>query len=67
MIKGPPPKFHGTRDNLSWLLASGTGTPVPYHPPSQYWPLQLALLAVLLAAAGAALISGWRSTRTRRV
>jgi ABC-2 family transporter protein len=51
----------------SWILGSGTGTPVPYHPPGQYWPLQLTLLAVLLAAAGAALASGWRSTRTRGV
>jgi hypothetical protein len=51
----------------SWVLGSGTGAPVPYHPASQYWPLQLILLAVLLAAAAAALASGWRATRTRAV
>jgi hypothetical protein len=51
----------------SWVLGSGSGVPVPYHPASQYWPLQLILLAVLLAAAAAALASGWRATRTRAV
>jgi ABC-2 type transport system ATP-binding protein len=34
-------------------------------PASQYWPLQLILLAVLLAAAAGALASGWRATRAR--
>jgi ABC-2 family transporter protein len=58
---------HFTAPPGSWILASGTGTPVPYHPPGQYWPLQLTLLVVLLAAAGAALASGWCSTRTRGV
>jgi hypothetical protein len=51
----------------SWVLGSGTGVPVPYHPAGQYWPLQLILLTVLLAAAAAALASGWRATRTRAV
>jgi len=51
----------------SWVLGSGTGVPVPYHPASQYWPLQLILFTVLLAAAAAALASGWRATRTRAV
>jgi hypothetical protein len=51
----------------SWVLGSGAGVPVPYHPASQYWPLQLILLTVLLAAAAAALASGWRATRTRAV
>jgi hypothetical protein len=58
---------HFTAPPGSWILASGTGIPVPYHPPGQYWPLQLALLAVLLAAAGAAAASGWRSIQTRGV
>ena len=48
----------------SWVLGSGTGVPVPYHPASQYWLLQLILLTVLLAVAAAALASGWRATRT---
>lgn len=51
----------------SWVLGSGTGVPVPYHPASQYWPLQLILLTVLLALAAAALASGWRATRTHAV
>jgi ABC-type transport system involved in multi-copper enzyme maturation permease subunit len=51
----------------SWVLGSGTGVPVSYHPAGQYWPLQLILLTVLLAAAAAALASGWRATRTRAV
>jgi hypothetical protein len=51
----------------SWVLGSGTGAPVPYHPASQYWPLQLILFAVLLAIAAAAVGSGWRATRTRAV
>ena len=49
----------------SWVLGSGTGVQVPYHPASQYWPLQLILLAVLMAVAAGALASGWRATRTR--
>jgi len=51
----------------SWVLRSATGSPVPYHPASQYWPVQLILLAVLLALTVAALGSGWHATRTRAV
>jgi hypothetical protein len=51
----------------SWILGSGTGVPVAYHPASQYWPLQLTLLAVLIAIAAAALTLGWRATKTRAV
>ncbi len=51
----------------SWLIGSGTGVPVPYHPASQYWPLQLILLGTLLAAAAASFASGWQATRTRAV
>jgi len=51
----------------SWILGSASGLPVPYHPASQYWPLQLILLAVLLALTAAALASGWHATRTRAV
>jgi len=47
----------------SWVLGSGTGAPVPYHPASQYWPLQL----ILLALAAAAMATGWHATRTRTV
>ena len=51
----------------SWILGSGAGVPVPYHPAGQYWPLQVTLLAVLLALAAVALASGWHATRTRAV
>ena len=51
----------------SWVVGSGTGVPVAYHPASQYWPLQFILLTVLLAVAAAALASGWRATRTHAV
>jgi hypothetical protein len=51
----------------SWVLGPGTSAPVPYHPPGQYWPLQLILLTVLLALAAAALATGWHATRTRTV
>jgi hypothetical protein len=51
----------------SWVLGSGTGVPVAYHPASQYWPLQFILFTVLLAVAAAALASGWRATRAHAV
>jgi hypothetical protein len=38
-------------------------TMAPVHPAGQYWPLQLALLAILVAVAAAALASGWRATQ----
>jgi hypothetical protein len=47
----------------SWILGSGAGA--PYHPASQYWPLQLILLTVLLALTALALATGWQATRTR--
>ena len=40
---------------------------VPYHSASQYWPLQLAFLIVLLALSTAVLGFGWYATRTRAV
>jgi len=58
---------HFTAPPGSWILGSGTTTPVPYHPASQYWPLQLTLLTILLALAAAALATGWHATRTRAV
>jgi len=58
---------HVTAPPGSWILGSGTGVPVPYHPAGQYWPLQLTLLTVLLALAAAALAAGWHATRTRAV
>ena len=51
----------------SWILGSGVGVPVAYHPAGEYWPLQAILLTVLLALAAAALASGWQATRTRPV
>ena len=58
---------HFTAPSGSWILGSGAGIPVPYHPASQFWALQLILLAVLLAVAAAVLASGWHETRTRAV
>ena len=58
---------HFTAPPGSWILGSGSGAPVPYHPAGQYWPLQLILLTVLLALAAASLASGWRATRARAV
>ena len=51
----------------SWILGSGAGVPVPYHPADQYWPLQLILLTALLALTAMALATGWHATRTRAV
>jgi hypothetical protein len=51
----------------SWILGSGAGVPVPYHPVGQYWPLQLILLTVLIALTAVALATGWHATRTRAV
>ena len=51
----------------SWILGSAAGIPTPYHPASQYWLLQLTLLAILLALTAAALASGWHATQTRAV
>ena len=59
------PRFAAPPGSL--VLGSATGIPMPYHPASQYWPLQLILLAVLLALTAAALASGWHATRTRAV
>jgi len=58
---------HFTAPPGSWILGSGVGVPVPYHPPGQYWPLQVTLLTVLIALAAAALATGWHATRTRAV
>jgi hypothetical protein len=51
----------------SWVLGSGTGAPVPYHPAGQYWPLQFILLTILLALTAAALATGWHATSKRAV
>jgi hypothetical protein len=58
---------HFTAPPGSWILGSGASAPVPYHPASQYWPLQLILLTILLALAVAAMATGWHATRTRTV
>ena len=66
----PASKTAGPRlHRPAWQLdpRSGAGVPVPYHPASQYWPLQVTLLAVLLAIAAVALASGWHATWTRAV
>ncbi len=50
-----------------WSIQPNHGHSVAYHPASQYWPLQLTFLAVLLALAAALLATGWHATRTRAV
>ena len=51
----------GTPDS-GWGIGAGR-----YHPANQYWPLQLAYLAMLLALAAALLGIGWRATRPRSI
>jgi ABC-2 family transporter protein len=48
--------------DTSWLVGGGQ-----YHPASQYWPLQLTYVAILLGLAGLLLVAGWRATRPRNV
>jgi hypothetical protein len=50
-----------------WIIQAPAGESVPYHQVGQYWPLQVTLLAILVALAAAALTAGWRATRTRAV
>ena len=52
--------MRGAPDN-GWDLDGGQ-----YHPASQYWPLQLTYLAIVLAIAAVLLIIGWRATRPRQ-
>lgn len=72
MVRTLTPARHTTGPKLTvppdgWIIGAQTGYGVPYHPASQYWPLQLAFLAILLALAAALLASGWHATRTRAV
>ena len=46
----------------AWDIGSGR-----YHPAAQFWPLQLAYVAMLLALAVVALALGWRATRARQL
>jgi hypothetical protein len=50
-----------------WIIQAQAGQGIPYHPASQYWPLQVTFLAILLALAAALLGAGWHATRTRAV
>jgi hypothetical protein len=51
-----------------WIISAPSQVhSVPYHPASQYWPLQLALLIVLVLLGTAVLAIGWRATRTQAV
>ncbi len=61
--KGP----HFVAPPDAWYVQSPNGHSVPYHPISQYWPLQLTFLAIILALAAALLASGWYATRSRAV
>lgn len=48
--------------NDSWIVGGGQ-----YHPASQYWPLQLSYVALLVVLSIALLALGWRATRPRKV
>jgi hypothetical protein len=45
-----------------WIISGGS-----YHPATQYWPLQLAYVALLLLLATALLAAGWRAMRPRNI
>jgi hypothetical protein len=49
----------------AWTWPTGAAQAIPYHPASQFWPLQLTFLAVLLTLTAAALALGWHAIRTR--
>ena len=48
-----------------WTWPTGAAQAIPYHPATQFWPLQLTFLAVLLTLTAAALVLGWHAIRTR--
>jgi hypothetical protein len=50
------------RPDDGWLIGSGS-----YHPASQYWPLQVTYLAILIVLATGLLAAGWRATRARAI
>ena len=50
-----------------WIMQTSQVHSVPYHPATQYWPLQLTFLTVLLALAATTLVFGWYATRSRCV
>jgi len=58
---------HFTVPSGGWIMQSPNGHSIPYHPASQYWPLQLTFLAIALALAATLLTSGWHATRTRAI
>ena len=60
VTKAPGP--HSAAPPGSWIISSHPET-LTYHPAGQYWPLQLALVTILLATAAGALASGWRATQ----
>jgi hypothetical protein len=52
----------------SWIISAPSQVhSVPYHPSSQYWPLQVALQVALLLFVATALAIGWNATRTQDV
>jgi hypothetical protein len=53
MVRTLTPAGHTTGPRLTvppdaWIIGAQTAHGVPYHPASQYWPLQLAFLVILL-------------------
>lgn len=40
----------------AWTWRTGAAQAIPYHPASQFWPLQFTFLAILLILTAAALV-----------
>ena len=72
MVRTLTPARHAVGPKLTvppggWIIGAQAGHGAAYHPASQYWPLQFAFLAILLALAAVLLATGWHATRTRAV
>jgi hypothetical protein len=50
-----------------WIIQAPNGHSVPYHPASQYWPLQVTFLGIAVVLSAALLASGWQAIRTRGI
>jgi len=72
MVRTLTPAGHTTGPRLTvppgaWVIGAKTAHGVPYHPASQYWPLQVVFVIILVAIAAALLAAGWYAVRTRAV
>jgi hypothetical protein len=51
----------------AWTWPTGAANAIPYHPATQFWPLQVTFLAALLTLAAALIALGWHATHTRAI